>query len=186
MVFGLISSFLKKDPVRENAEEAYSDIVNQARQKEFYLYHSVPDTVAGRFDCIALHVFLVLDRLKNQGEAAEVFSQRLFDAMFRNMDDSLRELGVGDLSVGKKVRHLAEAFYGRIGVYEQAMMEADPLSPLAKAIAKNVLEQPENVPAEAEILAQYALAAQAKLAETSLERLMTGIVSFPDVPAEQK
>ncbi|MEE9330100.1 MAG: ubiquinol-cytochrome C chaperone family protein [Parvularculaceae bacterium] len=171
----------KKDKVRESAAELYEDIVHQARKEAFYLDHGIPDTVAGRFDSIALHMFLVLDRLKNQGEQAELFSQRLFDAMFRNMDDSLRELGVGDLSVGKKVRHLAEAFYGRIGAYEKALLSDDPKPQLAAAIAKNILGAPEETPAEADTLADYAIAAKAKLAATSLERLLAGIVHFPQI-----
>ncbi len=87
----------------------YERIVAAARQEVFYAQWAVPDTVDGRFDMIALHLFLVLDRLKGEGPAVEAFRQVLTDTFFQDMDRSLREMGVGDISVGKKVRKMAEA-----------------------------------------------------------------------------
>ena len=163
--------------MRERATDLYGDIVVQARTPYFYSDLDVPDTVEGRFDMITLHMFLVLRRLKQESDpAAKAFSQKLFDVMFKNMDHSLREMGVGDLSVGKKVRALAEAFYGRVGVYEEAL-GSEELPPLAAAIARNVFASEVSTP-ESEHLAKYIIASDKALKSQSLERLMLGIAGF--------
>ena len=93
-----------------------------ARHPVAYAEWGVPDTLDGRFDMITLHTFLVLDRLKGEDRA---FRQELVDEFFRDMDRSLREMGVGDLSVGKKVRKMAEVFYGRLAAYDKALAGPD-------------------------------------------------------------
>ena len=113
---------LKKRP---DTTELYSKIVRQARQLEFYQILGVPDTTNGRFDLIALHAFIVMKRLKSLGEVGEILSQSLFDCMFTDIDTNLREMGVGDISVGKKVKSLASAYYGRVKAYEEALLRAD-------------------------------------------------------------
>src|SRR5262245_48094906 len=95
----------------------YAAAIAQARQPVFYAGLRVPDTVDGRFELVALHVFLILQRLKSEPEATP-FAQALFDTMFADMDRNLREMGVGDLSVGKKVKAMAQGLYGRIAAYE--------------------------------------------------------------------
>ena len=111
----------------------YEAIVAAARHPAFYARWGVADTLDGRFDMIALHTYLVLDRLK--GAEAD-FRQALVDEFFRDMDNSLRELGVGDLSVSKKVRKMAEVFYGRVAAYDAALAgEGDAL---VSAIGRNV------------------------------------------------
>lgn len=105
----------------DKVEILYGAIVAAARQEKFYAEWGVPDTVDGRFDMISLHLFLVLDRLKEGGAATQDLRQRLTDIFFADMDRSLREMGVGDLSVGKKVRRMAEAFYGRVTAYAAAL-----------------------------------------------------------------
>src|SRR5687767_3788370 len=110
----------------------YAAIVAAARHPAPYRFWQVPDTVEGRFDMIVVHAYLVLDRLKSEDAG---FRQALVDEFFADMDRSLRELGVGDLGVGKKVRKLAEAFYGRIAAYDKAMPD---MLKLETAIARNV------------------------------------------------
>lgn len=105
----------------DKVEILYGAIVAAARQEKFYAEWGVPDTVDGRFDMISLHLFLVLDRLKEGGAATQDLRQRLTDIFFADMDRSLREMGVGDLSVGKKVRRMAEAFFGRVTAYAAAL-----------------------------------------------------------------
>ena len=111
----MIMRFFKKDQALEAAQALYAAAVTQAREAPLYEEFGTPDTVEGRFEQVALHVYLVLRRLKGDESGARKVSQKLFDVMFQNMDDSLRELGVGDLSIGKKIRKLAENFYGRVG-----------------------------------------------------------------------
>ena len=113
---------LRKKP---NATPLYTEIVRQARQPEFYNNLGIPDTSNGRFDLIALHAFIIMKRLKSIGKNGETLSQALFDCMFQDIDKNLREMGVGDLSVGKKIKNLAAAFYGRIKAYEDALLKTD-------------------------------------------------------------
>src|SRR6185369_17559638 len=103
----------------------------------FYAAYGVPDTIDGRYDMIVLHAILVLDRLKSAGGEGNEFAQRLTDYLFSDMDRSLREMGVGDLSVGKKVRRMAEVFYGRAQAYRPALERLDEAA-LAEALYRNV------------------------------------------------
>ena len=86
---------------------AYEKIVAQARRPAFYLAGNVEDSVDGRFDMLVLHVYLLVNRMYTDGdERGTTFSQGVFDHLFEDMDRSLREMGVGDLSVGKKIKKM--------------------------------------------------------------------------------
>ena len=100
--------------------ELYGAAVAAARDPYFYVELGVPDTLDGRFDLVGLHAFLLIRRF-SEDKAAKDLAQAVFDAMFNDMDVNLREMGVGDLSVGKKVRVMWEAFHGRAAVYAEAM-----------------------------------------------------------------
>jgi len=113
----------------------YEQIVAQSRRPEFYLEGGVADSLDGRFDLMSLHVFLVLRRLKEEGQGK--LSQALFDTFFHNLDVGLREMGVGDLSVGKKIRQMAEAFYGRVAAYDAALSAPDEKA-LVEALQRNL------------------------------------------------
>lgn len=173
----MISSLFKKDPAAEAADALYAAAVEQARAAPFYADLGVPDSVEGRFEMIALHVYLILRRLKGDAPGAKKTAQRLFDAMFRNMDDSLRELGVGDLVIGKKIRKLAENFFGRVGAYDAALEAGPEDGALAEALARNVYESP--APETAAALSAYVRAAATLLDEQPPSRLVGGIVRFP-------
>jgi cytochrome b pre-mRNA-processing protein 3 len=172
-----IHRLLGHDPQQNAAVDLYTRVVEQARAPAFYEDYAVPDTVDGRFDLLTLHMFLVLGRLKQEGERTRAFAQKLFDVMFRNMDDSLREMGVGDLKVGKEVRALAEGFYGRIGAYDAAMA-AGGGDALASALSRNIYEE-EAAPL-APRLAAYTQEAAAGLDAQPVERLMAGEAFFPE------
>jgi len=111
---------------RTAAQALYGAIVAAARDPAFYAEWGVPDTLDGRFELIAMHAFLALRRLK-QAEDSAAFAQALFDTMFADLDRNLREMGVGDLSVGRQVKTMAKAFYGRIVAYERGLVGADSL-----------------------------------------------------------
>ncbi len=113
--------FFKQDPQEARARALYERIVAQARQPGFYRDCGVPDTVDGRFESIALHVFLVLHRLKADPGDTEALGQALFDVMFQDMDQNLRELGAGDMGVGPRVKRMAQGLYGRIAAYEAGL-----------------------------------------------------------------
>ena len=118
----------------------------------------MPDTVNGRFDLLLLHLWLVLRRLK-PAEGGTALSQALFDHFCNDMDDNLREMGVGDLTVPKRMQAFGEAFYGRTAAYDLALTEGREA--LAQALCKNILNG-ENIE-KARLLAAYAEAAMAAL-----------------------
>lgn len=121
------------------AERLYGEAVHQARSPAFYGENRVPDTIEGRFEALCLHGFLVLHRLKNEGEQGRALAQQFFDAMFADMDRNLREIGIGDLAVGKRIKLLAENLYGRIRSYEAGLSGTD--GALEAAVARNLLTE---------------------------------------------
>jgi cytochrome b pre-mRNA-processing protein 3 len=155
-------------------EAIYGMIVTQAREPLFYRDLGVPDTVNGRFDLLLLHLWLVLRRLKSVGSGTAL-SQALFDHFCTDMDDNLREMGVGDQTVPKRMREFGEAFYGRTTAYDMALTEGREA--LAQALCKNVLNGEKIEQARA--LAAYAESAAADLAEFDETTLLAGRFAFP-------
>jgi cytochrome b pre-mRNA-processing protein 3 len=174
-----VFSFSGRNSAREAAETAYRRVVEQARQTVFFADYGVPDTLDGRFELICLHAFLYLHRLKADRPQANPFCQCFFDQMFADFDRSLREMGVGDLSVGKHVKRMARAFYGRILSYEAGLAGDD--SVLAAALARNVFG---TVSAEsfADDMATYVRRAVRALCSQSAADLLAGDISF-EVPS---
>ena len=157
----ILSAFRRSSPIR-NIQGLYGAIVAQARAPIFYLHLGVPDVVEGRFELIVLHLVLVprrLDRQETDASAQPVsgpgsaVGQRLFDIFCRDLDDNLREMGVGDLAVPRRMRGIGEAFYGRQTAYETALAAADS-GQLVFALARNVSDVPQPT-ANAERLAAY-------------------------------
>jgi cytochrome b pre-mRNA-processing protein 3 len=126
-----------RSPPHGTIEAIYGMIVTQAREPSFYRDLGVPDTVNGRFDVLVLHLWMVLRRFRTTGSGATV-SQALFDRFCEDMDANLREMGVGDLTVPRRMRGFGEAFYGRSAAYDQAF--ASGKEPLARALCRNILE----------------------------------------------
>lgn len=163
----------------------YGQVVAQARSPGFYLHAGVPDTVEGRYEMVLLHAYLILRRLQKQGSEAKAFGQRFFDVMFDDLDQTLRELGVGDLVVGKRINKLASGFYGRIAAYDAALAANDaPGAPnaLEEALQRNVYQELEADPACLRRLADYVRKADAQLAGQSAEDVMEGKLVFPESP----
>jgi cytochrome b pre-mRNA-processing protein 3 len=163
------------DPMLAPAARLYGAIIAQARQPAFYMTHGVPDSIDGRFEMVALHSYLVLRRLRGAGERAERLSQALVDALFSDMDASLREMGAGDLGVGKRVKRMATAFYGRVGAYEAAENSGDP----AEAFRRNLFGTVTPTPGQLAAMVGYVEAAGAALAEQSLDEIFAGHPAFP-------
>lgn len=153
-------------------QKLYAGVVAQARTPALYESYGVPDTVEGRFELYTVHVFLLLDRLRRQGSRAAETSQALFDTYLSALDDALREMGVGDLSVGKKMRKLGEAFYGRVKSYEAAFAALPQADHLHALLSRTVYAEggAENVAK----LGEYVLAQRAGLAGQKLESLLEG------------
>ncbi len=145
----------------------YDAASTQARRPVFYTDFGAPDTLEGRFELYTLHVVLLLSRLDGSG-ASEV-RQAVFDAYVRGLDDALREIGVADTSVGKKMKKLAGAFYGRLRAYEGAFAVLPDKTDLTALIGRTLFDQADD--ARAAPLAVYVVAARQSLAAQSLESL---------------
>ena len=155
----------------------YGTIVAQARLPCFYQDYAVPDTVNGRFDVIVLHLAAVLERIASEPSLREV-GQALFDRFWQDMDHNLREMGVGDLAVPKRMRSMGEAFYGRAGAYRAALADTDERA-LVKALMRNIYV--DGAVAEApERLAAYLRHTVRDLANQEPGALAAGTLCFPD------
>ncbi|MBI1985372.1 MAG: ubiquinol-cytochrome C chaperone family protein [Rhodospirillales bacterium] len=163
------------------ARGLYLSLVAQARQPGFYLQCGVPDTVDGRFDMILLHAFLVLRRLKRDHSRTADLAQALFDLMFADMDRNLREMGVGDLAVGRRVKAMAAAFYGRIAAYEAGLDAGD--ATLAEALKRNLYRKANPDAAAIDAVAAYLRREALALDGQPLAGLMAGAVTFGPPPA---
>jgi cytochrome b pre-mRNA-processing protein 3 len=155
----------------------YGAAVSAARESYFYTTLGVPDTLDGRFDMVGLHAALLIRRLRQCAEPGPAIAQAVFDAMFSDMDRNLREMGVSDLAVGKRVRAMWEAFHGRAQAYDAAIDANDP-DTLAAAIGRNVWRGQAAADGATETLARVALAQSAHLADQSLAALAAGQVQF--------
>ena len=185
------------------AQRLYDAIVAQSRLPLFYLRHGVSDTVTGRFEMIVVHMFLVLERLQaetgeNSGRAAQL-GQALNEAFIGDMDSAMREMGVADVRVGKRMHQAAGAFFGRLMAYRKAVEtpvpKDQPGDPLADAIVRNVLAETEGetvapggaqqgAPSPERTLAAKALAGYMRataevLAGVSLDALHAGEIVWP-------
>src|SRR5687767_13690321 len=107
----MLKRLFKPRPSQLAGSALYARVVAQARTPALYADLGAPDTTEGRFELYSLHVYLLLERLKDQGPQAAETAQALFDTYLSALDNALREMGVGDLSVGNRMRKLGEAFY---------------------------------------------------------------------------
>lgn len=155
--------------------ELYNAAVAAARDPFLYTDLKVPDTLDGRFDMIGLHAFLLIQRMKLEPAPGPALAQAVFDAMFSDMDVNLREMGVGDLSVGRKVRVMWEAFHGRAAAYAAALTAGD-MAALDAALERNVWRGNPPGDNSTQALRRLVLAQQAQLATQTVEALARGAV----------
>ena len=185
----MILSLFKTAKWRPQARRLYTVISAVSREPGLYLNLGVPDTVEGRFESLSLHVSLVLRRLKDLPSPALDVSKDVVDFFFSDLDNALRELGVGDLSVGKKIKLLAQAFYGQAKVLETALQPGAAPDALEAALARNVLgldaqQAPEDAGPYVVALAAYVREAAQLLASQPLDAILKAERLFPgiDVP----
>lgn len=164
----------------DSAHAIYGALVDHARAPAFYTRLGVPDTVDGRFDMICLHAFLVIRRLQAEGAEGSALAQKLFDTMFKDMDRNLREMGVGDLSVGKHVKGMAKAYYGRAAAYEHGMLTGPEA--LEAALQRNLYRLTEPTAAQVAVLARYVLDQDARLAVYPFGDITAGRLGFSPPP----
>ncbi len=126
--------FRRKKPEAEFAAAVYARTAEQARAPELFEARGIPDTLDGRFDSLALHAALVIDRLRREPDGEEL-AQAFFDAMFRHLDLALREIGVQDLGVGRRIKIMAEGLHGRALAYRETL--AGGATPLDEVLRRN-------------------------------------------------
>lgn len=171
----MILGLFRKKPAAEAVYAVYSAIVAQSRQARFYAEWGVPDTVTGRFDMISLHMALLFRRMRSDDERIRAFSQAVFDLFFKDMDRSLREMGVGDLSVPKKIQKMGNIFYGLLANLNDALDRNDQAQ-VEAVIARNLLG--EGATHSAADLARYVFAEAAKLEAQSLDSILAGEIEL--------
>ena len=170
----------RRDVTRDHAHALYVALSEQARQPAFYGPGGVADNVAGRFELVLLQAILVVRRLRRAGPSGEALAQVLFDVLFDYMDRALREMGIADLAVAKRVKRLAAAFYGRAKAYEEALdTGADAL---VEPLERNLFAGAAAAPAVLANFARYAVAADRALAEQVDADLLSGQARFPAPP----
>lgn len=182
----MFDRLFKKDPMKAPARQAYLAVLEASRRPFLFGENGAPDTVDGRFDMIVLHAILVMRRLRTLGDAGKHFNQLVFDILFDDMDAGLREMGTGDLSVGKRIKEMGEAFYGRASAYEPVLDSGDEAA-LALILERNLFasdseaETISDAGSAACRIARYALAAERYLNDQNAEAILEG--EAPRFPA---
>ncbi|MBS7537430.1 ubiquinol-cytochrome C chaperone family protein [Ancylobacter lacus] len=176
----MILRFFRRDDAVETIQRLYGAIVAQSRDPVFYTAYRVPDTIEGRFEMILLHLFALFHRLKAEDEARRALGQRVFDAFCVDMDANLREMGVGDLIVPKRMKKIAESFFGRIAVYDAGLAQPEA-GELADALLRNVYSGAADRGAEATALAAYLRVLTGALDTVPFETFARGEIPFPTV-----
>lgn len=158
----------------------YDKIVAAARQKHFYAEFLVLDTPIGRYEMLSLHVFLVMHRLKSEDAALKGLAQDIAEEFFKDVDHSLRELGIGDPGIPKRMKKLARMYYGRVISYEHALAK-DDADELAAALARNIrpdLAEEGKVWDHAHALAAYVIQVRDHLRDQPDRCLLDGSFEF--------
>ena len=176
----MLQRFFRPRPAQAAGRALFVSLQAQARTPDLYARLGAPDTVEGRFEVYVLHLVMVLHRLKGQGEQAGEVAQTTFDTFLKNLDEGLRDMGVGDLSVGKKMRKLGEAVYGRIRSYDVAFAAPDMAAALGPVVARTVFQGRAEAPDPAP-LANYVADAVRELEAQPIEAVLRGALIWPGV-----
>ena len=174
----MILSFSSRRADRQAAECIYSAAVRAARRPDFYLECGVPDTLQGRFEMIALNLFIVLYRLMHSPGDDPNLARLVSEALVVDMDGAFREMGVGDLSVPKRMRSLYRSFAGRVSAYKAAVEDGE--AAIAAALSRNVF--PDGTEdRHVLLLSAYLRESVAAMRAADLSRLRNGDLPYPDV-----
>lgn len=166
------------------ARQLYRAIMETSRNPAFYEDYKIPDTLEGRYEILALHAGLLVNRLSapDMGIYGRKLAQKFFDVMFRDVEWSLRESGVGDLAVPRRVKKMMSSFKGRAIAYDEAVKSGK--SEVKHALIRNIYGVvKESHLEEIENLAEYTQACVRKLATQGLSDFSQGFISLPSVPA---
>lgn len=176
LLFGWLK---KKDRKQTAAFELYTAMVTQARQPDFYAKLGVPDTMEGRFDLILVHAFILFRRLKADDGDRDL-AQHIFDVMFADLDQNMREMGIGDVGILKRIRKMSESYHGRIVAYEEGVQSG--AAELAAALDRNLFADCNVSDEQLMAMVGYVHDALAKLEDQTILQMQNGAVHFPEVP----
>ena len=169
MIFGL---FRKKKQNQPIVDRQYASLTSTARDPFFYTDLGVPDTVMGRFEMLSIAMILFFRRTASSAVSGQELAQEIVDAFFQDLDHSIRELGIGDPGVPKRMKKLAGMFYGRLESYAAAL-DAIDRDALAAALARNIHPQSGEHP-PMDCLAGWMIAAEKALVAVSEEEIARG------------
>lgn len=174
MISKLVKKIFASDPFQIPAHNAYVSLVTQARKPFFYQEYGIADTLDGRFDVIVLHIFLLTKRLKNS--ELELL-RAVWEVFFSDMDRSLREMGASDTGIGKRIKKMVQAFYGRIDSYEKTIASK---AEFKESLARNLYRDMEINDAQLEMIVLYVKRNLEHLQKQDITTIMSGELSFCD------
>ena len=160
-------------------DRLHRSIQDQALRPDFYYDGGARDNFSGRFEMTSLHAALMFRRLRTAGASGKALSQDVFDALFDGFDEALRDIGTGDLTVGKKIRKMGEAFYGRAKAYDDALANDAPPQALEEALVRNLGLDPNH----GDRFRRYVLLVEDTLVRHSNDQLLQGEVNWPKIAA---
>lgn len=178
----MIVSLFRRNTQNANriiVDSLFEQIVAAARQPAIYADWGVPDTPLGRYESLGLHMIVFLRRTRDADPGVEALAQDVLDEFFKDVDHSIRELGIGDAGVPKRMKKLARMFYGRMGPYWEAIDAGDP-DALAAALERNIApDKADPADLNARALAGYTIAAADKLSGQDDASLLSARIAFP-------
>jgi cytochrome b pre-mRNA-processing protein 3 len=177
--------FKSRQARKEAAARLYDVAVASAREPVYYEQMGVADTIDGRFDLLSLHVFLMMNRLNDLGPEGRKLAQALFDRMFRMIDLTLREMGIGDMGIPKHMKKMMKAFNGRAHSYRAALDTRDG-DVLLLAMARNVYRAKEAIPQGARLLSENVIDIHEALGRFALEQFTDERFRLPPKPLQRK
>ncbi|PHS26052.1 MAG: ubiquinol-cytochrome C chaperone [Robiginitomaculum sp.] len=172
----LFSRLFKKNKVRAKGKWLYEQALAASRRVSLYKAGGVPDTVDGRFDLLVIHVWMLIRRLN--ALEAHPLGQEVFDAMFNDMDNALRELGISDTAVGKRIKDMAKVFYGRTELYNAAQERGDAEA-LAVTLERNIFSDMENKGPLGQAMAAHMQAIENAMSAQALENILENGPCYP-------
>jgi len=178
-------NLLGKSKTRRRAAALYSTVVEQARDPRFYSQCGVADNEDGRYDMILLHMFLVLERLARAPTVDEDLKQSLFDTLFRDLDENLREMGYGDTGVRIRIQKMVEGFYGRMTAYRVGIDAVDNDQELAAALRRNLYRQRHPTDDDVQRMCRYVRRQWEAVLSQTAESLASGKLIFDDIDISQ-
>lgn len=167
----------REDPNEGIAFSLYQAIVAKSRDPLFYTRLAVPDTVNGRFDLLVIHAMLVLRRMRGAGSGADAVGKAMLELLFKDMDQSLREMGVGDMGISRHIKRMAKALFGRATAYE-AGLDGDAAA-LSSALTENLYRHNKDGAGDDVVrMADYMHRALRHLERQGVEEIVAGRVDF--------